>query len=85
MSKENNNKLFSFSELLKASFIEISGKFIRIDTNENIGIIYAKYHDKFSLDNIANNGKIICINDKKIIKIYGYELDVNDKLFMKIS
>jgi hypothetical protein len=83
--ENENNKLFTFSELLKASFVEISGKFIRLDNNENIGIVYAKYDDKYSLDSIANNGKIIFINDKKIIKIYGHELDVNEKIFMKIS
>ncbi len=80
----NTTTMYSFNNIISATWEELAGKhFIRIDTNEELGTVYAKYDNMFSLANICTNGRIEFLQkDGSFVKqIFGKELDVNAELF----
>lgn len=84
---EDMENIYSFNEILKASFLELTNKiFINIDTNEEYGLIWGKYGKTSTLNSIANRGIIefMSRDNNKINKIYGKDFDENEKKFKSI-
>lgn len=82
--KQEDNEFYSFNEILKSNFVELSNKnFVRIDNGECLGLIWGKYNSNCGLNSIANDGIIEFISKDggKINKVYGYEIDKDGKLF----
>lgn len=78
---------YSFNELLKASFIELSNKlFIDTNNDEELGFIWAKYSPNSKINAIISGGIIEFIMDNnKINKIYGIDYDKNLKVFKAVK
>lgn len=84
---DSDYKYFTFNDILKATFVELSNKkFIILDTNETLGFIWAKYNEKTNLDSIGNGGIIEFISKDggQINKIYGKNFDRNKITFKAI-
>jgi len=80
--------IYSFNDIVQATWEELANKnFIRTDTNEELGTIYAKYDNKFSLANICTNGRLEFLQkDGSFVKqIFGEDLDVNMPLFKVVN
>jgi hypothetical protein len=80
-----NSENYSFDDILKASFLELSNKiFMNNNTKECLGLIWAKYSSTSKLDAIANKGIIEFISPYEkttIIKIYGKDYEKDVKIF----
>ncbi len=81
-------EIYSFNDILKASFIELSNKlFINTENGEELGFIWAKYSPKCKINAIVLDGIIeFMSNDNNTInKVYGVDYDKNLKVFKAIK
>jgi hypothetical protein len=79
-------EIWSFNEIIESPWENLKNKnFKRIDTDEFMGTVYAKYDNKFKLSSMLNDG-IIEFLDKKnnLNKIFGINIDKDKKLFKVI-
>jgi hypothetical protein len=75
-------QILSFNEIVYAHWQDLANKtFTNIETNENLGWVYAKYNNSASLTAICTNGRIEFNNGDYIKQIFGENLDVNKPLF----
>ena len=77
-------ELYSFNEIVMASWDSLRDKvFIRNDTNETLGSVYAKYDKMWSLSTMCTNGRIEFLNHERnaINRVFGEELNVDEKMF----
>jgi len=74
--------IYSFNDIVQATWEELAN-----NTNEELGTIYAKYDNKFSLANICTNGRLEFLQkDGSFVKqIFGEDLDVNMPLFKVVN
>lgn len=80
-------EILSFNEIIEAHWEELHLKiFQRVDTNEIMGTVYAKYDNSFKLSSMLNDGIIEFLNkDKTNVKIiFGVDFDKDHKLFKVI-
>jgi len=76
--------MLSFNNIVAAHWSELANKhFIRTDTNEFLGYVYAKYDNKWSLATICTNGRIEFYNmeTNKKTTIFGEDIDTQLELF----
>ena len=81
-------ELYSFNEIVMASWDSLRDKvFIRNDTNDILGSVYAKYDKMWSLATMCTNGRIEFLdhNRNAINRVFGEELNVEEKLFLAQS
>ena len=79
-----SNELYSFNEIVMASWDSLRDKvFIRNDTNDTLGSVYAKYDKMWSLSTMCTNGRIEFLdhNSNAINRVFGEELNVEKKMF----
>jgi hypothetical protein len=83
-----NCEIFSFNEIVEAPWEHLKDKkFKRIDTDEIMGTVYAKYDNKFKLSSMLNDGIIefIDVDKNKIKIIFGIDFNKDNKLFQVIT
>lgn len=92
MEKKTDNKeevkLYSFDEILKMSFVQTGEKiFKKTDTDEILGIVYAKYPKNSKMDAMINGGIIEFVNfyTNKHTKLYGNQVDTKSNIFEVIN
>ncbi len=76
-------EILSFNEIVESPWENLKNKnFKRIDTDDFLGFVYAKYDRGFKLSSMLNDG-IIEFLDKKnnLNKIFGINIDKDKKLF----
>ena len=79
-----STELYSFNEIVIASWDSLRDKvFIRNDTNDTLGFVYAKYDKMWSLSTMCTNGRIEFLNNERnaINRVFGEELNVDEKMF----
>lgn len=84
----NENECYSFNDIMNSNFIDLSNKyFINIETNENLGSIWAKYGESSKINAIVNSGIIEFISKDggSINKIYGINYNKDQKIFKYIK
>lgn len=84
----NENDCYSFNDIMNSNFIDLSNKyFINIETNENLGSIWAKYGESSKINAIVNCGIIEFISKDggSINKIYGINYNKDQKIFKYIK
>lgn len=84
----NENDCYSFNDIMNSNFIDLSNKyFINIETNENLGSIWAKYGESSKINAIVNSGIIEFISKDggSINKIYGINYNKDQKIFKYIK
>lgn len=84
----NENEYYSFNDIMNSNFIDLSNKyFINIETNENLGSIWAKYGESSKINAIVNCGIIEFISKDggSINKIYGINYNKDQKIFKYIK
>lgn len=84
----NENEYYSFNDIMNSNFIDLSNKyFINIETNENLGSIWAKYGESSKINAIVNSGIIEFISKDggSINKIYGINYNKDQKIFKYIK
>ena len=79
--------IYSLNDIIQARWEELSGKeFIRTDTNQYLGTVYAKYDKRFKLSSMINNGYVEFMrsNTGPVIYVFGVDIDPDHKLFEPI-
>jgi len=77
-----NQEILSFTNIVNSHWQDLANKtFTNIETNENLGWVYAKYNNTACLTAICTNGRIEFNNGDYIKQIFGENLDVNKPLF----
>lgn len=79
--------IYSLNDIIQASWEELSGKeFIRTDSNQYLGTVYAKYDNRFKLSSIINNGYVEFLRTKSgpVTYVFGVDIDPDQKLFEPI-
>lgn len=79
--------IYSLNDIIQASWEELSGKeFIRTDSNQYMGTVYAKYDNRFKLSSIINNGYVEFMRTKTgpVTYVFGVDINPDQKLFEPI-
>lgn len=85
-----NCEILSFNEIVEAPWDDLRSKnFKRIDTDEFMGTVYAKYDRSFKLSSLINDGIIEFLdlnNDNNNItkKVFGIDFNKDEKVFQVI-
>ena len=80
--------IYSFNEIILAKWSDLTDKeFTRIDTNEHVGQVYAKYGADASLSASFTRGRIEFINSNtdNIVRVFGEDIDVTLPLFQSVE
>ncbi len=77
-------EMYSFNDIVMATWDSLRNKeFIRNDTNECLGSVYAKYDKMWSLATMCTNGRVEFINQdhNNVKKVFGEDLNTDEKMF----
>ena len=77
-------EMYSFNDIVMATWDSLRNKeFIRNDTNEYLGSVYAKYDKMWSLATICTNGRVEFINQdhNNVKRVFGEDLNTDKKMF----
>lgn len=79
-----STEVYSFNDIVMASWDSLRNKaFIKNDTNEYLGSVYAKYDKMWSLATMCTNGRIEFLNQdyNNVKKVFGEDLNTDEKMF----
>jgi hypothetical protein len=79
-----STELYSFNDIVMATWDSLRNKeFIRNDTNEYLGSVYAKYDKMWSLATMCTNGRVEFINydHNNVKRVFGEDLNTDEKMF----
>ena len=77
-------EIYSFNDIVMATWDSLRDKaFIRNDTNEYLGSVYAKYDKMWSLATMCTNGRVEFINHdhNNVKRVFGEDLNTDEKMF----
>jgi len=77
-------EFYTFNDIMNATFLYFEKKiFLRNDTNEMLGTVWAKYPSNSKLSAIIGDGilEFFLYESQKITKIYGKDIDKNSLIF----
>jgi hypothetical protein len=81
-------EIYSFNDIIMATWDSLRDKaFIRNDTNEYLGSVYAKYDKMWSLATMCTNGRVEFLNQEhsNIKRVFGEDLNTDEKMFIAQS
>ena len=83
-----STEMYSFNDIVMATWDSLRNKeFIRNDTNEYLGSVYAKYDKMWSLATMCTNGRVEFINKdhNNVKRVFGEEINTEEKMFIAQS
>jgi hypothetical protein len=81
-----STEMYSFNDIVMATWDSLRNKeFIRNDTNEYLGSVYAKYDKMWSLATMCTNGRVEFLIENNVKRVFGEDINIDKKIFIAQS